>query len=200
MIFATFSKRSRPPVRKIRVVLESNGTLTATANLIRPLSHDDPFHLARIVPETIHPLSNVPELRISLDTEPTTSSLFTSTKTTYRPHYDAARKRANIPPLGFHAVPPQSDEVLLYNEKDEITETSIRNIAFFREGRWVTPPLSTGCLSGVVRRRLLEEGLILESNDKRELTKHSVEHNEPILTFNAVEGCRLGRLIVPTCA
>ncbi|EEB97789.1 hypothetical protein MPER_02822, partial [Moniliophthora perniciosa FA553] len=48
------------------------------------------------------------------------------------------------------------------HEKDEITETSIANVAFCRDEGWVTPDASTGCLTGVFRRWLLEKGRIKE--------------------------------------
>ncbi|KAF8491645.1 hypothetical protein JB92DRAFT_2752817, partial [Gautieria morchelliformis] len=43
-----------------------------------------------------------------------------------------------------------------------ISEGSLRSVAFHREGRWMTPPLSTGCLPGTVRRWLVESGRVVE--------------------------------------
>jgi len=37
----------------------------------------------------------------------------------------------------------------------------VRNVTFFRHGRWVTPHDSTGCLPGVMRRWLLEQRLVV---------------------------------------
>ena len=130
-------------------------------------------------------------LAIHLDTVPTPSSVFTRTKTTHRDHYNAARSRFAIPP----PPSPSLDEVVLFNEIGDITETSIRNIAFVRRSppRWVTPATSTGCLTGVVRRWLLEQGRIVEA-DEGELKREDVLHGEYVLTFNGVEGCRLGRI------
>ena len=36
---------------------------------------------------------------------------------------------------------PDSDDVLLYNEKGEVTESCIANVVILRKGRWVTPPV-----------------------------------------------------------
>jgi len=53
-------------------------------------------------------------------------------------------------------------DVLLYNERNEITETSIANVVLRKEGRWLTPPLSSGLLPGTMRQRLLDEGKVSE--------------------------------------
>ena len=81
-------------------------------------------------------------------------------------------------------------DVLLYNSNGFITETSIRNVAFRRGNQWITPRSESGCLPGVSRRVLLEEGTIVEGDIRRE----ELCLNETILTFNSVEGCCLGRL------
>jgi branched-subunit amino acid aminotransferase/4-amino-4-deoxychorismate lyase len=69
-------------------------------------------------------------------------------------------------------------------------ETSIRNFALFRRGRWVTPHDSTGCLHGVTRRWLIEQGLVT-TDDEALLHKKNLQDGELVLTFNAVEGCRI---------
>jgi 4-amino-4-deoxychorismate lyase len=71
-----------------------------------------------------------------------------------------------------------------------ITETSVRNLAFFRHGLWVTPHDSTGCLPGVMRRWLLEQGLVV-TDDRGLLSRDNVREGELVLVFNAVEGCRI---------
>lgn len=125
---------------------------------------------------------------IYTDSEATPTSLYTRTKSTYRPVYNAARARAGLTPL-----PRPSDaniDVLLYNLDGLLMETSIRNIAFRRGDQWVTPRLESGCLPGVFRRVLLEEGRLVEGDIRRE----ELRLDEPVLTFNGVEGCCLGRV------
>jgi 4-amino-4-deoxychorismate lyase len=128
---------------------------------------------------------------VYLDTDQTPSSIFTSTKTTNRQHYDAARARLNIPPLGS-ALPigQNPSDVLLRNTDNQVTETSIRNIAFYRANHWVTPSSVTGCLPGITRRLLLDQALVIEGD----LYSDDVNRDEIVLLFNAVEGCRLGRI------
>jgi len=50
---------------------------------------------------------------------------------------------------GFH-------DSVLFNEKNEITETAVANLVFFISGEWVTPPISSGILPGVVRAIAIE--------------------------------------------
>jgi branched-chain amino acid aminotransferase len=49
-------------------------------------------------------------------------------------------------------------EVVLLNERGEVAECTAANIFCVREGRVLTPPLSSGCLPGVTREVLLEIG------------------------------------------
>jgi para-aminobenzoate synthetase/4-amino-4-deoxychorismate lyase len=57
---------------------------------------------------------------------------------------------------------PYADDVLLVNERGEVTESTIANLAVRLSGRWWTPPLSAGCLPGVERQRLVEDGTLTE--------------------------------------
>ena len=102
--------------------------------------------------------------------------------------YNAARARAGLTPL------PRPDDahldVLLFNPQGLLAETSIRNIAFRRGNQWVTPKLESGCLSGVFRRVLLEEGRLVEGVVRGD----ELRLDETVLTFNGVEGCCLGRI------
>lgn len=50
------------------------------------------------------------------------------------------------------------DEVVLLNERNEVTECTAANIFCVRRGEVLTPPLSAGCLPGVSRAILLEIG------------------------------------------
>jgi branched-chain amino acid aminotransferase len=50
------------------------------------------------------------------------------------------------------------DEVVLLNERGEVSECTAANIFCARDGRVATPPLSSGCLAGITRSILLEVG------------------------------------------
>lgn len=121
---------------------------------------------------------------IYIDTEPIPISPFTSFKTTKRDRYTESRERM-LPPS---ANAPQ--EVLLYNTANQVTEGSITNLAFKAmdpqtgEELWITPPLSSGCLCGVVRHLLLTKGLIIE----RQVNLKDVKIGDEVLLFNGLQG------------
>jgi branched-subunit amino acid aminotransferase/4-amino-4-deoxychorismate lyase len=48
------------------------------------------------------------------------------------------------------------DDAIVFNSRNEITETSIANLALLIEGRWVTPPITAGVLPGVMRAVAIE--------------------------------------------
>lgn len=74
-------------------------------------------------------------------------------KSTRRALYDKAR--ANLP--------EGVDELLFLNERDEVCEGTITNVFVkLHAGLVVTPPVSSGCLPGVLRQRLLEENKVIE--------------------------------------
>ncbi|KAH9837269.1 aminotransferase class IV-domain-containing protein [Rhodofomes roseus] len=185
---------------KLRILLSRNGTVTASAAPAgRPLPNGDPSLLSafKSFPEhflsspTYSKLLQPPFLSVILDTAPTSPSLFTHTKTTHRPMYNAARDRAGLPPLPTDVYA----DVLLYTPTGEIMETSIRNIAFLRRSppQWITPRAEVGCLPGVMRRWLLDQGKIVEAAES-ELRHDGIVNGEFVMTFNGVEGCRFGRI------
>jgi para-aminobenzoate synthetase/4-amino-4-deoxychorismate lyase len=89
---------------------------------------------------------------VAIDREPVdTSSPFLYHKTTRREVYEDR--------LARH---PNADDVLLVNGRAELTESTIANVAVKVAGQWCTPPMEAGCLPGVYRRVLLEEGKLVE--------------------------------------
>jgi para-aminobenzoate synthetase / 4-amino-4-deoxychorismate lyase len=58
---------------------------------------------------------------------------------------------------------PGFDDVLLYNDRGEVTESTIANLVVERGGVLLTPPISSGLLPGTLRAHLLEEGRIRET-------------------------------------
>jgi para-aminobenzoate synthetase/4-amino-4-deoxychorismate lyase len=60
------------------------------------------------------------------------------------------------------AARPEAQDVLLWNERRELTETCSANLVLEIDGRRLTPPLSSGLLAGTFRAHLLERGEIEE--------------------------------------
>ena len=55
-----------------------------------------------------------------------------------------------------------ADEGLMLSTRGDLCCASTANVLVRRQGQWLTPPLSSGCLPGVMRKQLLEKGLVQE--------------------------------------
>ena len=77
---------------------------------------------------------------------------------------------------------PDAEDVILVNEEGELTESTIANIAVKLDGTWYTPPVAAGCLPGVYRASLLEEGRLVE----RPIPRHLLDECEGIALLNSV--------------
>ncbi len=50
------------------------------------------------------------------------------------------------------------DDYIFINEKNEIVETTKANIFFLnKNNKWLTPSLESGCLAGIIRKKLIKE-------------------------------------------
>jgi len=94
-------------------------------------------------------------------------------KTTRRDVYEEAR-----------AEFPHLDDVILWNERGEITESTVANVIARIDGEWVTPPVACGLLAGTYRARLLREGRLRE----RVISKEDLARAEDVCLVNAVRG------------
>jgi para-aminobenzoate synthetase/4-amino-4-deoxychorismate lyase len=103
------------------------------------------------------------------------SDVFLFHKTTLRERYDEARRRH-----------PDADDVLLVNDRGQVTEASSSNVAVRLDGRWWTPPLDAGLLPGTERAALLAEGTLAE----RPIAVADVGGAEEVALFNSVRGWR----------
>ena len=98
--------------------------------------------------------------------------------------YDSARSRAGL------GGPSAEAEVLLVNHKGQIMEGSMTTPYFRREGRWITPPLSSGGQAGTTRRWALEKGLCVEQVIEAE----ELEDGEDVWISSGVRGFRRGKI------
>jgi len=97
-------------------------------------------------------------------------------KTTRRELYDVEWQH--------YADTMQADEVIYLNERDEIAEGSRTNIFIERDGKLLTPPLSSGLLPGVLRSELIETGRASEAV----LTLEDLQGADAIYLGNSVRG------------
>ena len=90
--------------------------------------------------------------RVGLATEPVHSGdLALRVKTTRREVYERAK-----------AARPGLDDVVLWNERGEITESTIANVVAEIDNTWWTPPVSCGLLPGVFRAAVIEARMVQE--------------------------------------
>ena len=105
---------------------------------------------------------------------------FIQHKTTRRLVYENARREQ-----------PDLDDVLLWNERGEVTESTIGNVVAEIDGVRYTPPLSSGLLGGTFRAEQLDAGAIRE----RILTKADVASASRLWLINSVRRW-LGAILV----
>lgn len=126
-IIAQLRKREMQLLRKpyhVRLLLHKTGKVQLTSTPLDP----EP---AGILPVTFSRKTT------------NTADIFLYHKTTLRTVYD--RELARVRAKGFY-------EVIFQNEKGEITEGAISNIWIKKNGKYYTPPRSSGILNGVYRQ------------------------------------------------
>ena len=110
--------------------------------------------------------------RVALADAPVDSQdTFLFHKTTRRAVYDAARKSH-----------PEADDVILWNERGELTESCFANLVLDLGSERLTPPLACGLLAGTFRQELLESGQIRE----RVLTREDLRRAAAVHLINSV--------------
>jgi branched-subunit amino acid aminotransferase/4-amino-4-deoxychorismate lyase len=60
-------------------------------------------------------------------------------------------------------------DALLLNTRGQLCSGTVANLMVRRNGNWLTPPLSSGCLPGVMRGRALTLGLVQEAELESDL-------------------------------
>ncbi|WP_126285235.1 aminodeoxychorismate synthase component I [Burkholderia stagnalis] len=98
-------------------------------------------------------------------------------KTTRRADYDRAWQAAEA--LGCF-------DMLFVNERGEVTEGGRSNLFVKLDGQWVTPPLSSGVLPGVMRGVLLDDPSF--GATERVVTRDDLAHAQALLLTNALRG------------
>ena len=119
--------------RKLRVLVSADGAIELQ-ELDLAIGGADGWELA------------IDTLPVSQDDE------FLRHKTTRRDRYHEARQRF-----------PSADDVILWNERREITETTVANLVLEIDGEALTPAASCGLLPGTLRAELLANKRICEN-------------------------------------
>ncbi len=148
--------------QKIRLLLSSNGAVRIV-NI--PLFIENADHPAR--------------LRLSSKSvDP--SDIFLYHKTTNRKVYESALQEF-----------PDCDDVLLWNNRGELTESCISNVVVELDGKLFTPPVNSGLLPGTFRDSLMQQGKIFE----RIIKIAELERCTKIYLINSVRKWREGVFI-----
>jgi para-aminobenzoate synthetase/4-amino-4-deoxychorismate lyase len=130
------------------------------------------------------PLPSLPRpIRLALAASPVDSSdPFLFHKTTHRTSYERAA-----------AERPEADDVLLWNERGELTESIRANLVLEIDGGFYTPPTTAGLLAGTARAELLARGEIAE----RVLLPADLSRARGIYLLNSVRGRLRAVLLEP---
>ena len=120
-------------------------------------------------------------IRVALAVKPVSAGdRFLFHKTTNRSVYDDAI-----------ASRPDCDDVILWNEAGEVTESTIANVVVSLGGRFYTPQRHSGLLAGTLREELLTTGKISERLIRREDLSEATE----IFLINSVSKWRQALLV-----
>jgi len=127
------------------------------------------------------PASSIGPVRLALAAQAVNSAdvrLFH--KSTDRSRYEQIR-----------ASRPNCDDVVMYNELGQATETTIANLAVQLAGQWWTPPVGAGLLPGVERGRLVADGVLRE----RTISLEDLSSAQDLAVVNSLRGWRPASLV-----
>lgn len=179
---------------RLRIVIDRDGTCTVEVNAALQM---DALNL--LLPSKMNQTDT--PWRVTVDSQRTVPSPFTTHKTTSRDVYTAARLRAKI------TSPQDPAEVLIVNPQGKIMEGSITTPYFRRRTSastqakidqedsgpaWITPPLSSGGNAGTTRRYALSQGFCSE----QAITIAELIDGEECWLSNGVRGFFRGRILL----
>jgi len=165
-------KRSLPPKAALEAFLDEIASRFTSPQRVRLMLTKDGE--LRYEAQALQPNAPQPPLKAALARQPIHSANpFLFHKTTHRDVYETARR--DFP--GF-------DDVLLYNERGELTEFTLGNLLARIDGRLYTPPIACGLLPGTFRAYLLETG----QAEERILRREELHACTEIFRINSVRG------------
>ncbi|EON11300.1 chorismate-binding protein [Pandoraea sp. SD6-2] len=155
-------------VHRVRLALSHDGETAITHAVLAPL-----------------PDKTVSVLLLAENASATRAAdLFLRHKTTVRAQYDDAWRAAEA---------KGAFDVLFFNERGELTEGGRSNVFVKRDGIWMTPPLSSGVLPGVMRNVMLADPAWAAV--EAVLTREDVLNAQAIVVCNALRGALPARLV-----
>lgn len=164
-----FAYPSATVIESLQHFVETTKMEAARIRLL--LSRDGSFQIQVMPFKKI--LNPKPVLLKLCNTPVQSSDVFLFHKTTHRHVYNSRRAEVD-----------DCDDIIMMNEKGEVTESCIGNIIVQRGDRWLTPPVSSGLLAGTYRQHLLQEGRI----EEQIITRRDLLAAEKICRINSVRG------------
>jgi para-aminobenzoate synthetase/4-amino-4-deoxychorismate lyase len=162
------TNQTLPPFEhKVRVALSRSGLLNVTATPLNEIARPS----VQSVKLAQHPIDS--------------RDVFLYHKTSRRTVYSAALSLAR-------ASLPDCDDVVLWNERGEITESCTANVVLELDGQFVTPPVECGLLAGTLRGELLAQAQLVE----RVITREMLQAAQRLYLINSVRKWMDARLIV----
>ncbi|MEP6858343.1 MAG: aminodeoxychorismate synthase component I [Gemmatimonadales bacterium] len=101
-------------------------------------------------------------------------------KTTARSRYDSELERCQ-----------PCDDVIFWNDRGEVTESTIANVVVYSAGKHWTPPRDAGLLAGTLRAELIARGELFE----RTITKEELARTGCFALINSVRGWMPAQLV-----
>lgn len=146
---------------RVRLLLNRNGDITLESTPLADTAHRS--------------------FKVGIAAEPVNSqNVFLYHKTTNRSVYESAKRSC-----------PDCDDVILFNEHGDITESTIANVVVEIGDRRITPPVSCGLLAGTFREHLLERGEI----EEKIVTTKELQKAKKVFLVNSVRKWVDARLI-----
>lgn len=82
------------------------------------------------------------------------------------------------------------NDALVLNTRGRVADSAIANLFIIKEEKCFTPPLSEGCVAGVMRRYLLERKTNPMPVEEKPLCPEDIEAADEVFLTNAVRGIR----------
>jgi para-aminobenzoate synthetase/4-amino-4-deoxychorismate lyase len=142
---------------RLRLALSPSGAFSVQHAPLAPLA--EPVRVL-LAPDTTH-----------------SGDLFLRHKTSIRTRYDSAWREAEA---------KGAFDTLFFNERGELTEGGRSSVFVRIAGRWLTPPLSSGILPGVMRAVMLDDPQWNAS--EANITRAMLETADEIVVCNALRG------------
>ncbi len=131
------------------------------------LTHEGEFNV-----DTTALVDSTKPLTAKLKQAQPVSSIYIKNKTTERHHFKHEH---------------ETDVVLYYNDKNEITEFDIGNVVIKDGESFITPPYNEQILNGCMRQQLLASGVIKEQAiDKETLLNNTINHKYEVFMINSL--------------